>query len=172
MFTKKCHCMCPYRFPYRFTTGLRQVSDIIQIFQKCLPKSVIACVPTSFPTGLRKVYDRFQTDFRDSRNVNNKVSRRVSLQVSLRVYDRVTTGFRQVSEKKYKYVPNMSIGFPTSSLQVHDRFTTGFLQNSEIPEMFTTKCHYMCPYRFPDRFTTGLRQDPEKIQQYLTKMSL
>ncbi len=25
MFTKKYHYMCPYRFPYRFTTGLRQV---------------------------------------------------------------------------------------------------------------------------------------------------
>ena len=85
--------MCPYRFPYRFTTGLRQVSD------------------------------RFR---RKSQNMYQNC--------------------------RYKFPYRFPYRFTTGLL------TTGFRNNSEIPEMFTNKCHCMCPYRFPYRFTTGLRQ--------------
>ncbi len=129
MFTKKCHCMCPYRFPYmfatglrqvsdrfrtksenmyqkckykfpyrfpyRFTTGLRQVSDIIKRFQKCLPKSVTACVPTCFPTGLRQVCDRFPTGSGENPTICTK-------NVDISFPTGFPTGLRQVYDRSPK----------------------------------------------------------------------
>ncbi len=82
----------------------------------------------------------------------------VSLQVSLQVYDRFTTGFRQVSETMNTYVQTNAVacfprGFPTGLPQVYNRLPADVRDSTKGSPH---KCHYTHPYRFPYMFTTGL----------------
>ncbi len=130
--TNKCHYLFPTGFPYRFTNGLRQVSDrfrwkSIKYLQRVL-------LQVSLLVSLQ-VYDRFTTGFWHSQIpiscCTNKNSRLVSLKVSPIFYDIFTTGFRQVSENINKYLLTNAATcfptcFPTGLRQVYDRFPTHF----------------------------------------------
>ncbi len=133
MFTNKCHCMCSYRFPYRFTTGLRQVSDRFRrksqnMYQKCRYKFPFR-FPYRFTTGLRQVFDIIQ---RFHKCLPKSVTACVptGFPIGLRqVYDRFPTGSGEKNKNMYQ----------TCKYKFPYRFTTGLRQVSDIIQIFQ-KC--------------------------------
>ncbi len=161
--------MCPYRFPYRFTTGLRQVSDRFRrksknMYHKCTYKFPYM-FPCRFTTGLRQVSDIIQ-----------RCQKCLPKSVTACVPTGFPTGLRQVSDrfpdKIQKYEQKCRYKFPD---RFPYRFTTGLRQVSDIIQRFhkclpksVTACVPACfPRQVHDRFPTGSGENPKLCTKHV-----